>query len=336
MDKKVIFAVAGSGKTTYIVNSLSLQKKSLILTYTDGNYNNLSRKILEKFNGVWPNTVTLMTYFSFLYNFCYKPYLADKTHARGITFKSNPNRYDRCTEQKYFLSSSGFLYSNRLAFYFERENIISKITNRLEKYFDELIIDEIQDIGGRDFNFLEAIMEASINMLFVGDFYQHTFDTSRDGATNSTLFNSKSKYESRFTAKGFICDNTSLVNSWRCSKNVCQFVTENLGIHICSNRPEEDNTRIELVSDPLIISELLSNNDIIKLHYQNGSKNGYMHKNWGETKGEDKYMDVCVLLNKATSKRMSSGTLSELAQLTKNKLYVAITRAKGNVYIFDE
>ena len=62
-------------------------------------------------------------------------------------------------------------------------------------------------------------------MLFVGDFYQHTFDTSRDGATNSTLFNSKAKYESRFTAKGFICDNTSLVNSWRCSKNVCQFYT---------------------------------------------------------------------------------------------------------------
>lgn len=217
MDKKVIFAVAGSGKTTYIVNSLSLQKKSLILTYTDGNYDNLSRKILGKFNGVWPNTVTLMTYFSFLYNFCYKPYLADKTHAKGITFKSNPNRYDRCTEQKYFLSSSCLLYSNRLAFYFERENIVSKIMNRLEKYFDELIIDEIQDIGGRDFNFLEAIMEANINMLFVGDFYQHTFDTSRDGATNSTLFNSKAKYESRFTAKGFICDNTSLVNSWRCS-----------------------------------------------------------------------------------------------------------------------
>lgn len=35
----------------------------------------------------------------------------------------------------------------------------------------------------------------------------------------------RQKYESRFTAKGFICDNTSLVNSWRCSKNVCQFYT---------------------------------------------------------------------------------------------------------------
>lgn len=76
--------------------------------------------------------------------------------------------------------------------------------------------------------------------------------------------------------------------------------------------------------------------DIVKLHYQNGSKKGYMHKNWGETKGEDKYTDVCVLLNKTTSKKMAAGKLAELAPMTKNKLYVAITRAKGNVYIFDE
>ena len=66
MDKRVIFAVAGSGKTTYIVNELSLEKRSLILTYTDGNYDNISRKILAKFGGRWPNSVTLMTYFSFL------------------------------------------------------------------------------------------------------------------------------------------------------------------------------------------------------------------------------------------------------------------------------
>ena len=51
MDKRVIFAVAGSGKTTYIVNELSLEKRSLILTYTDGNYDNISRKILAKFGG---------------------------------------------------------------------------------------------------------------------------------------------------------------------------------------------------------------------------------------------------------------------------------------------
>lgn len=48
MDKRVIFAVAGSGKTTYIVDSLSRDKRSLIVTYTVGNYNNLCCKISEK------------------------------------------------------------------------------------------------------------------------------------------------------------------------------------------------------------------------------------------------------------------------------------------------
>lgn len=336
MDKRVIFAVAGSGKTTYIVDHLSLEKRSLILTYTDGNYENLSRKILRKFHGIWPISVSLMTYFSFLYNFCYKPYFADKVQAKGIIFKSNPDLRTPQTLMKYYLNSSKFFYSNRLAFFFEKTSSLSKIKRRLEKYYDELIIDEIQDIGGRDFDFLQSIMESNLSMLFVGDFYQHAFDTSRDGNKNSTLFSNKTKYEARFTAKGFVCDNTTLTNSWRCSKNVCQFVSDNLGINICSNRSDEDNTSIEVVNDPVIIDKLISDNRVIKLHYQNGSKHGYMHKNWGETKGEDKYTDVCVLLNKNTSKMMAAGKLSELPPLTRNKLYVAITRASGNVYIFDE
>lgn len=109
-----------------------------------------------------------------------------------------------------------------------------------------------------------------------------------------------------------------------------------MGIRIGSNRADEDNTTIEVVTDSVRIAEYTRNNSIVKLHYQNGSKKGYMHKNWGETKGEDKYTDVCVLLNKTTSKKMAAGKLAELAPMTKNKLYVAITRAKGNVYIFDE
>ena len=67
MDKTVIFAVAGSGKTTHIVNSLSREKRSLIITYTIANYENLYKKIIRKFDGEWPNNITLMRYFTFLY-----------------------------------------------------------------------------------------------------------------------------------------------------------------------------------------------------------------------------------------------------------------------------
>lgn len=71
MDKRVIFSAASSGKTTYIVNCLSDQRRSLIVTYTNGNYANMLKKICVKFDGKWPENITLMTYFSFLYGFCY-------------------------------------------------------------------------------------------------------------------------------------------------------------------------------------------------------------------------------------------------------------------------
>ena len=66
----------------------------------------------------------------------------------------------------------------------ERAGSMAVLKRRLEKYFDEFIVDEIQDIAGRDFSFLEQLMTANISMLFVGDFYQHTYDTSRDGNAN--------------------------------------------------------------------------------------------------------------------------------------------------------
>lgn len=171
MDKRVMFAVAGAGKTTYIVNQLSTTKRSLIVTYTNGNYDNLTSKISRKFDGKWPENVTLMTFFSFLYGFCYRPFLADKVKAKGVVFENNPNRFLKQTDPKYYLSPGGYFYSNRLSFFLEKMGVVADIKSRIEKYFDEFIIDEIQDIAGRDFSFLEQLMSANVNMLFVGVFF---------------------------------------------------------------------------------------------------------------------------------------------------------------------
>ena len=330
----MIFAVAGSGKTTYIVRSLTANKRSLIITYTNGNYDNLSRKIAEKFNGDWPDNVTLMSYFQFLYRFCYKPFLADRCSAKGVIFKANPNRQLKQDQMAYYLTQSGYFYSNRLSVFLEKVGIIDDIKCRIETYFDELIIDEVQDIAGRDFTFLEHLMEANVNMLFVGDFFQHTYNTSLDGNANKSLFADRVKYEKRFFDKGVIPDTTTLLNSWRCCRAVCDYISKNLGIAINSNRAED--AEIRFVSDQTERTMLLSDSSIVKLHYQNSAKYGPGHKNWGDTKGEDCYQNVCVMLNKGTMKKYRAGRLSELAPSTRNKLYVAITRAHGNVYIVEE
>lgn len=336
MDKRVIFAVAGSGKTTYIVESLSHDKRSLIVTYTINNYTNLSKKIIEKFDGTWPCNISLMTYFQFLYRFCYKPFLSDKVKAKGVLYESNPNRYANQNQCSYYLTAGRYFYSNRLALFLGKANVISDIKDRIETYFDEFIIDEVQDIAGRDFDFLELLMGTNVNMLFVGDFYQHTFDTSRDGNVNIRLHKDRLAYEARFINRGFRCDSETLQNSWRCSISVCEFISTELGINICSNRKQDDNTIICFVSDKNEIEQILGDSNVVKLHYQNSVQYGVGHKNWGDTKGEDCYSDVCVMLNKTTMSKYSSGKMMELPASTRNKLYVAITRAHGNCYIIEE
>ena len=339
MDKRVIFAVAGSGKTSYIIDSLSRDKRSIIVTYTVGNYNNLCRKISEKFNGDWPENIWVMGYFTFLYRFCYKPFLSDKVKARGIFYERNPNNRLRQCDKSYYITPAGYIYSNRLALLIEKAGELEGLKRRLENYFDEFIIDEIQDIAGRDFSFLEQLMTANINMLFVGDFYQHTYDTSRDGNVNNNLFDDFASYEARFTKLGFLSDKTSLVKSWRCSPSICRFITENLGIEIHSNQNAEMSSGasdIIFISEQTQINIILDNSSIPKLHLRNSSKYGYGHRNWGDTKGEDHHRDVCVMLNKATAAKYATGKLSELPPLTRNKLYVAITRSHGKVYIINE
>lgn len=332
MDKRVIFAVAGSGKTSHIVKSLSLDKRSLIITYTNNNYTNLYNRILKKFNNVWPANISLMTYERFLLGFCYKPFLADAWKARKLCFAPSTNNRVSKNSRMFYVTSDNHLYYNRLATLVE-EYAIDDIKERLMKYFDEFVLDEVQDIAGRDFSLLEKLMEISMNMLFVGDFYQHTFDTSRDGMVNKNLHSNYDAYIKRFSQHGVMVDTDSLVNSWRCSNSICEFVSDKLGVRIGSNR--KDDTVIKFLEDRKMVEEMKKDKNIVKLCFRKAYTFGLSYRNWGDTKGEDCYNDVCVLLNKNTFNKYKQDKLDELSPLTRNKLYVAITRAHGNVYLIE-
>ena len=84
MDKRLILSVAGSGKTSYIVNYTDEERRFLILTYTTNNVTNLRRKVARKY-GCIPNNIEIYSYFSFVYSFCFKPFLLNTVGANGIT-----------------------------------------------------------------------------------------------------------------------------------------------------------------------------------------------------------------------------------------------------------
>ena len=194
MDKKVVFAVAGSGKTSLIINKLNLQERALLITYTLNNLRNIRLRIIEKF-GYFPDNITLYSYFTFLYSFCYRPFLAEKIRAKGINWDSKLPRYATLREPSYYFDSNCRLYHARIAKLLELKGVLEDISIRLEKYYDIMLIDEVQDIAGHDFNLLKSISKSNIEMIFVGDFYQHTFDTSRDGSVNKNLHSDFEKYK---------------------------------------------------------------------------------------------------------------------------------------------
>jgi DNA helicase-2/ATP-dependent DNA helicase PcrA len=211
---------------------------------------------------------------------------------------------------------------------------MSDLLRRLEKYVDVIYIDEVQDVGGHDFELLMAICGCNVDQMLVGDFHQHTFDTSRDGATNRTLHDDYERYKKRFKEVGLVVDTTSLAKSHRCSQAVCRFIREHLGIEIFSHTNK--STDVIFLERQEDVDRVHACEEMVKLFYQEHRKYGCNSENWGNSKGTDHYQDVCVVLNGTACKAFKGGVLRKVNPQTRNKLYVACSRTRGNLYLVSD
>lgn len=334
MDKTLILAVAGAGKTTEIINNIKKDDKTLIITYTENNYNILKNNIIKKFKGI-PDNIKIYTYFTFLYRFCFLP-LKKGFKVKGLDFNSNPNKYIKAKDINYYYNRvSKKMYHNRLAKICS-DYFIDDIIKRIEKYFNYIYIDEIQDFASHDFNLLLNLIKTNCNILLVGDFYQHTFDTSRDGNVNSNLYNDYDNYINKIknSDSNIKVDTVNFLKSKRFSKQVCEFITEYLKIKIESYNNHD--SIIREIDDENAIEKIANDDNIVKLFYQNSKKYDMKNKdNWGNSKGNT-YINTCVVLNKNSYEKYKKHKLNELPSSTKNKLYVALSRATNDVYIINE
>lgn len=211
-------------------------------------------------------------------------------------------------------------------------NLLKKVAARLNLFFDCVLIDEFQDFREYNYDLIMALGKSLQNVILVGDYYQHSVLASNNSGKPYKKRKSELSYEQfikELNCAGFEVDLTTLNKSRRCSVDVCQYVRNKLGIEISSLGT---NTGTVIWVDKNA-KEILENQHIVKLVYRDSSKYSFNAINWSYSKG-DTLDAVCVILtdkferladDKFSTKKISTSTI--------NKLYVAMTRSRGNLYL---
>ena len=332
-NKRLIHAVAGSGKTTKIIESIDPQKRNLILTYTETNQNTIRAKLIDKFSYI-PESTFIFGVFEFLYSFCLVPYLGKRP--KGINFDyETQGKIDNNS-----IDTTGRIIQNQLSKSLMRGELIYKKNNipfdnsyleRIDKFFDCIYVDECQDFESDDFDWLLSLSNLNAEVSLLGDFYQKTFSTSRRGNKGKGVHSNFDNWIKVISDSGFEIDLSSLSKSYRCPKIVCDFIIDNLAIEILSQREEKLSAQITLIDSQNKIDSIMTDYNIMKLFYQKSYDYDCKSQNWGDSKGSE-YENVCVVLNPTTYKLFAADRLNELSSQTKSKFYVACTRTRGNLY----
>ncbi len=348
MDRRIILATAGSGKTYHISNHFSEDHNVLLISFTNANVENIRKEIRQRFNGNIPSNIFVMTFDSFVYNYLIRPLEPilsfDNIKSNGVdvfTEVVSDGRdplYINLSTISHYMNTQRKYYVNRMSkLFIKQKNSFKKTSlNRLEKYFNAIYFDEFQDYNGNDFKVLKYIIEhININVVAVGDISQANVSPLRnDGAGSNKPFNSIQQVEDLMSlfSKNVNFDTTTLKRSRRVSKNICDMIRNKMSIDIYPISDRE--TKILFLDSTDKIHDVMVNKYIPKLIWNAKSRHimGENYVNWSYSKG-DTYDNSCVIL---TQKASDLDNWTELSLSAKNKLYVALTRTKGDLYLIKD
>lgn len=345
---KFFISAAGSGKTTLIVNeSLKSNEKILITTFTLNNYLNIRDKIIRN-NGYIPPNITIQTWFSFLIEHGIRPYRFWDKRISGMEFVSKIsavryyNKFGEpvCWDEEYnfnkhYFNSNNEIYSDKLAKLAVRCNEKSDgyVIRRLEKIFDRLYIDEIQDMVGWDLELINLFLHSSINIVLVGDPRQTVYLTHFDKKFKRYRYGNLKEFFLKFCKKVCHIDEMTLINSFRNSPEICEM----------SSRlyPELPSCQSQLrCSSEHMGFFLVKKRDVyhycnkfnsIQLRWDKKTKVSPNSDffNFGESKGSE--FDHVLIYPTGPILQWISNKTSHLTDISRAKLYVAITRARFSV-----
>ena len=358
MVKRVILAVAGAGKTYHICHAVDQGKRNLILAFTRENVANIQRELIDAF-GTIPELTTISTFDSFVYHNLILPYEPSigahfgcaQFVSKGITTidpppqrvkssvgKMIPNRRYAAKDRLLHYIDGGLRYYcatlSELALQVKcgKDTLLGRAAKRLNLFYDEIYIDEFQDFREHDFDLIVKLSKALDNVTLVGDYYQHSVSAQNNSGKPFAKGKVEIGYQEflgKLKKEGLEIDEMSLRESRRCAPAVCSFVREKLGIQIVSSGDNEGEV-IWIEEDP---DAILSNDEIIKLVYNNSDSYAFRSVNWSYSKG-DTMDSTCVVLTNGFERLAEEDFSPEgISRRTINKLYVALTRSRGDVYL---
>ena len=358
MAKKVILAVAGAGKTYHICHKIDPGKRTLILDFTHENIQNIQKELCDA-HGCVPELTTVSTFDSFVYHHMvlpYEPSIAEhfgcpQIVSRGICTIAPPSQTIKTSKGK-TIANPLYKKKDRLAHYVtmrgqyycatlselvlqvkkNRESLIKRVAARLNLFYDCVLIDEFQDFREYDYELIMTLAKQLNDVTLIGDYYQHSVSATNNSGkpfkkkTNDVCYDD---FVSELISVGFEVDVTTLNKSRRCSVDVCQFVTSKLGINIDSCGENIGN----VIWADEYATEILDDNQIVKLVYKDAALYSFRSMNWSYSKGDT--MDaVCVILtDRFDNLDIANFSDNGVPVSTLNKLYVALTRSRGNLYL---
>ena len=340
MSLTVVEAVAGSGKTYKIISELNTEIKTLIVTYTESNRDQIIERTIIKF-GFLPKNIIILTWLEFLFRDLARPY--SNQFIKGMVldgvdiYTKKEDLHDakgvnQCTS-KYYINSKNQIYSFRLSLFCT--NLIKKsnlVIDRVGRLYNKVYIDEVQDLTGNDYDIVKNISD-KIETKIVGDPLQKTYNTHQTNKYSNykTIFDFLKGENINFTP-------VKLDKTRRFGKKICKFINEIFpDLEIESNAKSLDEEFIGFIDHGEVTDFITIHNPIALTYNKNTKTHTKKRINIGKSKGLE-YDSVLIYITPDMIKACIDKNCSLLEYKTKCYLYVALTRAKKTVgiYVYDK
>jgi len=339
-ENKFIIAAAGSGKTTCLVeDALAIKdKKILITTFTIENSAQINEYIIAQ-NGFVPENITVLTWYSFLLQHGVRPYrnfVVENKRVQSVYFDETPQLAaftPKTNARQYYLTVSGLIYRDRVAEFVCQSNQVSGglIIGRLEKIYDYVFIDEIQDLSGYDLNFLETLLRSSASVVGVGDLRQATFSTNHSRKNKKYKKTQIIDWIKEREKEGLVTIEP-LSDCHRCNQTICDYADKlfpDLPQTTSKNDTVTGHDGVFFITKEEVHGYYAEHQPVMVLrNNKNSNTLGLPAINIGVSKGRT-YARVLVFPTQPMKKYINDNDHTVLKD--KARLYVAITRAKFSV-----